>query len=351
MTNNNSVVITSTLMADLKEYLSSHQFSQIVVLTDSNTKEHCYPLVCDELPEHIEISIPAGEDHKHIHTCIGLWEKMTSHALDRKALMINLGGGVIGDMGGFAAAAYKRGITFINLPTTLLAQADASVGGKLGIDFQGFKNHIGFFKDPARIFIWPEFLKTLPPNELRSGFAEIIKHSLIGDKAHWDLLKTKSLEEQDMKLHIAHAVKFKQSVVEEDPYEMGLRKILNFGHTIGHAIESYYLDKGPKRLLHGEAIAIGMITETYLSKKLLGLSEGALKEVTDFILSIYGKVTLDKTTIPDFIQLTTQDKKNEGGQVLMTLLSELGKAEINCAVKGPDIAEAINYYIDLDDKS
>lgn len=351
MTNNNSVVITPTLVGELNQYLSSHQFSQIVVLTDSNTREHCYPLISADLPAHTEISIPAGEDHKNIHTCITLWEKMTSLALDRKALMINLGGGVIGDMGGFAAAAYKRGITFINLPTTLLAQADASVGGKLGIDFQGFKNHIGFFQNPERIFIWPEFLKTLPLNELRSGFAEIIKHSLIGDKGHWDLLKTKSLKEQDMDLHIAHAVKFKQSVVEQDPYERGLRKILNFGHTIGHAIESFYLDKGAKRLLHGEAIAIGMITETYLSKKLLGLSDTALEEVTQFTLSIYGKVTIDKATIPNLIQLTTQDKKNEGGKVLMTLIADLGKAEINCAVTDADIEEAITYYINLDPRS
>lgn len=347
MTNKNTVEITADLAASLEKYFNAHKHSQIVVLTDDNTHRHCYPLVATFLPAHTAFTIPAGEAHKNIQTCIGLWEKMTELSLDRKALLINLGGGVIGDMGGFAAAAYKRGIDFINLPTTLLSQADASVGGKLGIDFQGYKNHIGFFQDPQLIFIWADFLKTLPADELRSGFAEIIKHSLIGDKKHWDLLKTQSLEEQDMKAHVAHAVKFKQAVVEKDPYEKGLRKILNFGHTIGHAIESFFLDNEAKRLLHGEAIAIGMITEAYLSKKLAGLSEQELEEIVHFILSVYGKVEIDKAIIPDLIRLTTQDKKNEGGKTLMTLIPSIGTAEINCAVNDNDIKEAIIYYLQL----
>lgn len=347
MTNNNTVEITSDLANSLKDYFNTHKHSQIVVLTDDNTHKHCYPLVAGLLPEHTAITAPAGEAHKNIQTCLFLWKKMTSLSLDRKALLINLGGGVIGDMGGFAAAAYKRGISFINLPTTLLSQADASVGGKLGIDFQGYKNHIGFFQDPQRIFIWADFLKTLPSNELRSGFAEIIKHSLIGDKGYWNVLKTRALKDQDMKAHVAHAIRFKQGVVEKDPYEQGLRKILNFGHTIGHAIESYFLDKGHKRLLHGEAIAIGMITEAYLSKKLVGLSESELEEITHFILSIYGKVAIDEAIIPDLIQLTVQDKKNEGGRTLMTLIAAIGVAEINCAVNAQEIREAMVFYLNL----
>lgn len=339
-----NIDITNSLSQSLSDFFAANQFSQIAVLTDENTHKHCYPLVKDSLPDHTVFTIKPGESYKNIDTCIYLWEKMTQLSMDRKSLFLNLGGGVIGDMGGFVASAYKRGIKFINLPTTLLAQADASVGGKLGIDFQGYKNHIGFFTEPERVIISSKFLKTLPENELRSGFAEIIKHSLIGDKAHWQSLVGKSFESQDMDEHIRHAVQFKADIVEKDPYEHGLRKILNFGHTIGHAVESYFLDKGDQRLLHGEAIAIGMIAEAYLSVKLAGLKNEELGVIRDFIFSIYGKKSIEKDLLPEIIRLTTQDKKNEGGKTLFTLLAEIGKAEYNCIVDSKDIEESLVYY-------
>lgn len=344
MTKDN-ITITSSITESLKGYFSTNSFSKIAVLTDTNTLEHCYPVVKDHLPAHTVFTIEAGEAYKNIDTCIDLWGKMTALSMDRKALFINLGGGVIGDMGGFVASAYKRGIQFVNLPTTLLAMADASVGGKLGIDFQGYKNHIGFFTEPEKIFIASEFLQTLPENELKSGFAEIIKHSLIGDKNHWHKLTAKRFEDQEMDLHIAHAVKFKSEVVKNDPYEKGLRKILNFGHTIGHAIESYFLEKGSQRLLHGEAIAIGMIAEAWLSVKYTGLKKEALEEITAYIMSIYGKVSFDEALIPAFIELTTQDKKNEGGKTLFTLLSAIGESQYNCLVDDDAIRESLLYYI------
>lgn len=339
-----NIRITDSLAQSLNAYFQANHYSQIAVLTDSNTYEFCYPLVKEHLPEHTVLTIEPGENHKNIETCIFLWEKMTALSMDRKSLFINLGGGVIGDMGGFVASAYKRGIKFLNLPTTLLAQADASVGGKLGIDFQGFKNHIGFFTEPEKIIISSDFLKTLPKNELKSGFAEIIKHSLIGDKAHWEKLISYSFDDQNMDTHVAHAVQFKAEVVEKDPYEHGLRKILNFGHTIGHAIESYFLDKGEKRLLHGEAIAIGMITEAYLSVKLAGLQESELETISAFIISIFGKVFINPDLTPELIELTIQDKKNEGGKTMFTLLSEIGKAKYNCIVGAEDIKESLSYY-------
>lgn len=339
-----NIYVTSSLSQSLSEFFANNQFSQIAVLTDDNTYKHCYPLVKESLPDHTVLTIKPGESYKNIDTCIYLWEKMTQLSMDRKALFLNLGGGVIGDMGGFVASAYKRGIKFLNLPTTLLAQADASVGGKLGIDFQGYKNHIGFFTEPERVIISSKFLKTLPENELRSGFAEIIKHSLIGDKAHWQSLAGKSFETQDMEEHIKHAVQFKADIVEKDPYEHGLRKILNFGHTIGHAIESYFLDKGDQRLLHGEAIAIGMITEAYLSVKRGGLKAAELNTIKDFILSVYGKIFIDDDLLPAIIELTTHDKKNEGGKTMFTLLSKIGEAKFNCIVDARDIEESLKYY-------
>lgn len=344
MTITNNVSITNTLAETLHEYFSANSYSQIAILTDTNTLEHCYPLVRDAIPTHTVFSIQSGEEYKNIDTCVYLWEKMTALSMDRKSLLINLGGGVIGDMGGFVASAYKRGIKFINLPTTLLSMADASVGGKLGIDFQGLKNHIGFFTEPEKIFIASSFLETLPENELRSGFAEIIKHSLIGDKTHWNKLTSSSFQDQDMDRHISHAVEFKAGVVKKDPYEQGLRKILNFGHTIGHAIESYFLNKGDKKLLHGEAIAIGMISEAYLSVKYTGLKSSALEELTAYIMSIFGKVVIDEALIPTIIKLTTQDKKNEGGKTMFTLLSEIGKSQYNCLVDDEDIKESLIYY-------
>lgn len=346
MMTKNRITITNTLSKSLNDYFSANQYSQIAVLTDTNTLKHCYSFVKDHLPAHTVFTIQPGEEYKNIDTCVYLWEKMTALSMDRKSLFINLGGGVIGDMGGFAASAYKRGIKFINLPTTLLSMADASVGGKLGIDFQGYKNHIGFFTEPEEIFISPKFLHTLPANELRSGFAEIIKHSLIGDKSHWKKLTASSFKDQEMDLHISHAVKFKSEVVKQDPYEQGLRKILNFGHTIGHAVESYFLDKGNKKLLHGEAIAIGMVTEAYLSVKYTGLENNALEEITAFLLSIFGKVSIETSIIPELIELTTHDKKNEGGKTLFTLLSAIGEAKYNCLVDVEEIRNSILYYIE-----
>jgi 3-dehydroquinate synthase len=268
---------------------------------------------------------------------------MTEEALDRKALMINLGGGVIGDMGGFCASIYKRGIRFINCPTTLLSQVDASVGGKLGIDFNGLKNHLGVFNEPETVIIAPEFLKTLPHAELRSGYAEIIKHGLIRDKAYFQKLQAQNWESQDWESLIRHSVRIKKAVVEADPKENGLRKILNFGHTIGHAFESYFLDT-QNHLLHGEAIALGMIAEGFLSFEKVGFSFEEFREMSRFLLQVYGKVDFSLHELDPILDLCTQDKKNEGSVILFSLLESIGNCTYNIPVTREEIKHAIQYY-------
>src|SRR5690606_28082281 len=233
-------------------------YSRVVVLVDEHTKALCYPRIAAGLPAHDVIVIPPGEEQKTIDTCVTIWDQMTALHLDRHAVVIVLGGGVLGDMGGFCAATYKRGIDFVLVPTTLLSLVDASIGGKLGIDFNNFKNHIGVFQLPALILLHDGFLATLTENELRSGYGEVVKHTLISDAAMWQRISRRTLAEQDWAALIHHSVTFKADVVTEDPREKGRRKILNAGHTVGHALESYFISSG-RRILHGEAIAAGLV--------------------------------------------------------------------------------------------
>jgi 3-dehydroquinate synthase len=342
-----SVIFSSDIKQSLSEILAQLSFSRLVVLTDLNTKIHCLPIIQEIFPTNtVFISVAAGEIHKNLDTCSLIWNRMTEEALDRKALMLNLGGGVIGDMGGFCASIYKRGIRFINCPTTLLSQVDASVGGKLGIDFNGLKNHLGVFNEPETVVIAPEFLKTLPQAELRSGYAEIIKHGLIRDKAYFQKLQAKNWENQDWESLIRHSVGIKKAVVEADPKENGLRKILNFGHTIGHAFESYFLDTN-NHLLHGEAIALGMIAEGFLSFEKVGFSFQEFEQMSQFLLQVYGKVDFSLHELDPILDLCTQDKKNEGQTILFSLLESIGNCTFNIPVTREEIKHAIHHYHQL----
>lgn len=338
-----NVIVTTTLTEALAQLFQDCSFSQLGMVVDENTERVCYPLVQSLLPEHTVGRIRSGERHKNLATCTQLWEWMTEARFDRQALLLNLGGGVIGDMGGFCAATYKRGIRFVNLPTTLLSQVDASVGGKLGIDFQGYKNHIGLFQDPLRVIIHPQFLKTLPGTELRSGFAEVVKHCLIADAEHWQTVSKTPLTNQDWPALIAHSVALKANVVAQDFREGGVRKILNFGHTIGHAIESHYLDTN-QHLLHGEAVAVGMITETYLSHKHTGLPADQAREIVSFLLATYGHRPVPEAAINLIVTLAQQDKKNKQSQIQCTLLERIGAATFDVPITAKDIREAIGYY-------
>ncbi|SEF43966.1 3-dehydroquinate synthase [Algoriphagus boritolerans] len=341
------VIFTSEAANALSGVLTQLSFSHLVVLTDSNTQTHCLPLINGVLPNStIYISVEPGEIHKNLETCSSIWSEMTDAGLDRKALMLNLGGGVITDMGGFCASLYKRGIRFINMPTTLLSQVDASVGGKLGVDFNGLKNHLGVFNEPETVIISPEFLKTLPHSELRSGYAEVLKHGLIRDKSYFEKLKSENWESQDWESLIMHSVGIKKAVVQADPKEAGLRKILNFGHTIGHAFESYFLDS-ENHLLHGEAIALGMICEGFLSAQKIGFSFEELDHLTKMMLQIYGKVEFSKEHLDPILDLCLQDKKNEGNVLLFSLLNSIGDCTYNIPVNREEIRDAIHYYHNL----
>ncbi len=347
MKNPENIIISKDLIKDLDKFFSNHSYSGTAVLVDENTLSACYPLIEGILPEHHVIQIHSGEDHKNLDTCSLIWGDMTNAALDRNALVINLGGGVIGDMGGFCAATYKRGVHFINIPTTLLAQVDASIGGKLGIDFSGFKNHIGLFREPGKVFIYPGFLNTLSKRELRSGFAEVIKHCLIADREMFETIRTLELEQIDWESVIPHSVMIKYHVVCEDPGEKGLRQILNFGHTVGHAIESYYLEKTNTRLLHGEAVAIGMVCESWLSMKKTGLSEIELQNIADYLNHIFQFKKIPESDIAAISDIANQDKKNIRGVIKCSLLERTGKCTYNIRITLNEIMESIVYYNSL----
>ena len=337
-----NVFLLDRLDFDWREKLGA--YSQLSVIADTETFQYCYTKISSYLPDHQCIVIPAGEHHKHLGTCQLVWQKLTEAAFDRKGLVLNLGGGVVGDLGGFCAATYKRGIDFIQLPTTLLSQVDASVGGKLGIDFQGFKNHIGVFTQPKSVWVYPGFLDTLPELEVRSGFAEVIKHALIADAEAWKALLASDQLPQDWNSIIPHSIAIKDKVVEADPTEKGLRKILNFGHTIGHAVETYFLDKGERRLLHGEAVALGMIAETWLSWQKGMINQLDYQVVADYLFKHYGKVPFATSEIADMSVLALQDKKNVDGKIMCTLLQRLGHASFDHPITLAEIHAALEGY-------
>ena len=334
------------ISASLSAFLHQNDYAQIAVIVDEKTQKHCLPLIQHVLPsKYIKILIPSGEDNKTLLTCEKIWSVMTKAKMDRHSLVINLGGGVIGDMGGFCASTYKRGIDFIQIPTTLLSQVDASVGGKLGIDFHGLKNHIGVFQLPKLVLIDPAFIHTLPQRQKLSGYAEIIKHCLIRDSEKWQEISQLDFDQVDLADLITHSVNIKQTIVTEDPKEKGLRKILNFGHTLGHAMETYLLALGKRAVLHGEAIAAGMITEAFLAynRNMLELSE--LENIESFIFSTYGRIQIKSSEIPAIIQLTAQDKKNKGSEIRFSLLTGIGDCGYDIPVSKSEMKKALEYYI------
>jgi 3-dehydroquinate synthase len=330
----------------LNQFLSDKKYSSVFILVDQNTKKRCLPLLKRSFTSLISLSliqVKSGEKNKNILSCEKIWKELSRQNADRKSLLINLGGGVITDLGGFAASTYKRGIDFTNIPTTLLAQADASVGGKTGIDFSGFKNHIGTFSFPKEVFINPDLLKTLSKRELLSGFAEVIKHGLIADKSYWETVRDhKEIFTSNISDLISYSIEIKNKIVAADPYENGIRKALNFGHTIGHAVESASL-KTKKPLLHGEAIAIGMICEAYLSRKYCGLSGEQLQEIVSYIISVFQPKKINHP-VKKLIEFMKQDKKNNDSGINFTLLSSIGKAVINNSCTKELIEEAIYFF-------
>jgi 3-dehydroquinate synthase len=342
-----NIVFSVDPSVDLKTFLNPRKYSKVAVLTDENTLRHCYPLIQNSLPKHQVIQVKSGEEEKNIQTCSQIWQAMTDQALDRHSVLIVLGGGVLGDMGGFCAATYKRGIDFILIPTTLLSQVDASIGGKLGVDFNHFKNHIGVFQHPVLTILYSGFLKTLSARELRSGFAEIIKHMLISDSAMWDKIRSTDYSSLDWQSLTKHSVSFKQKIVSEDPKEKGLRKILNAGHTIGHALETYLLDSGNK-VLHGEAIAAGLIAEGFIAREKGFLRAEAFDSICKYITKIYGKINISQNMDERIVELALQDKKNLGNRILCVLLDGIGKARWDCEISSDEVKRALAFYRSFD---
>lgn len=348
--NNGIIHFQDACYTALNAHIKAHNFSKIFILVDSNTHEHCLPYFLPLIETDIAIEvieIEAGEIHKTIETCVGVWNTLSELDGDRKSLLINLGGGVITDLGGFVASTFKRGIAYVNIPTTLLSMVDASVGGKTGVDLGTLKNQIGVISTADIVLIDTNYLGTLPQNQMRSGLAEMLKHGLISSETYWNKFTNFSeLQLDDLDTLIYESVLIKKAVVDEDPFENGLRKTLNFGHTLGHAIESYFLSNPNKTdLLHGEAIAIGMVLALFLSKELVGFPAENVNEITQLFKKYYGKIEFDSADYAPIIDLMKYDKKNSHGNINFVLLEDIGKAKLDCAVDEALILKAFEYYL------
>ncbi|MBK7408578.1 MAG: 3-dehydroquinate synthase [Saprospirales bacterium] len=324
-------------LEDIQAWLGSRNYTRIAVLVDENTRQHCWPLLELFLDSPLLIEIPAGEAHKNLETCQYTWSQMLEGGLDRGSVLLNLGGGVVGDMGGFCAQTYMRGIDFVQIPTTLLAQVDASIGGKLGVDFQHYKNMVGLFADPEAVFIHLPFLETLAHRQLVSGYAEVVKHALVGDVGLWEELQSQpDPATVDWDKILPRAIMVKKRIVEADPLEKGLRQVLNFGHTVGHAIETWALSQGLD-VLHGEAVAAGMIAETRLSHRHAGLPDGEMNRIVTFLEKGFPSMPIAPEV--ELWSIMRKDKKNRGGQIRMALLEAVGRAKAIVVKPGAGLGE------------
>jgi 3-dehydroquinate synthase len=331
----------------LNSWISKYNYSKLFILVDETTNEFCLPkllpLLEVEIPIEI-IEIEAGEEMKNISTCVEIWSILADIGADRKSALLNLGGGVITDLGGFVASTFKRGIDFINIPTTLLGMVDAAIGGKNGVDLGALKNQIGVINAPKLVLIDTDFLETLPQNHMKSGLAEMLKHGLIFDKTYWNQFKDlQDLNFDDLDQLIHRSVEIKNEIVCQDPTETGMRKALNFGHTLGHAIESHFLET-PTPLLHGEAIAIGMVLESYISKEKKLISELEYIEIKSTLLAVFGKHIFTSNDIEAILNLLIHDKKNEYGTVQFALVNSIGTYTLNQNADNETIISAFKEY-------
>ncbi|MBD0822778.1 3-dehydroquinate synthase [Aestuariibaculum marinum] len=348
-TNNCTIHFNNICYPSLNKHIKENNFSKIFILVDENTHEFCLPYFLKQVETEITIEIieiESGEINKTIDTCVGVWNTLSELDADRKSLLINIGGGVITDLGGFVACTFKRSIAYVNVPTTLLSMVDASVGGKTGVDLGHLKNQIGVISNPDLVLIDTQYLATLPQNQMRSGLAEMLKHGLISDINYWNKFQDLSkLNADDLDQLIHESVLIKKNVVEVDPYENGLRKTLNFGHTLGHAIETYFLSNPNKTtLLHGEAIIIGMILASYISTELTGFSKETTLKIKEFFTEYYGKVEITEDERKPIMELMKYDKKNNHGNINFVLLEDIGKPKIDCLVDDDIIIDAFKFY-------
>jgi len=346
-----SIVVTDELEKALGPIISEYPEDKVFLVTDDRCEQFCLPLISktsgfDKLKR---VTIPAGEENKNLSSVEKIWLFLSQNGADRKSMVINLGGGMVTDLGSFAASTFKRGLDFVNIPTTLLSQVDASVGGKTGFNFNGLKNEIGVINQPKTVLIDPRFLKSIDKENFISGYAEMIKHGLINSADHFKEVRSFNLKNPDLQILagiIADSVAIKDWFVFEDPNERNIRKALNFGHTIGHAFESYSL-KTPSPILHGYAVAYGMIAELYLSHKVCNFPLRLLNELSEWLLSVYGKFEIKKQEFSSLYDLMTHDKKNEGKRVNFTLIPSIGEVLINQNCSREMVFEALDYYRNL----
>ena len=341
------IIISKNLKSELATAISECEHDKTFILVDEVTKEKCWPLLSKQLSMRKAklITIEATDTHKNIESLAHVWEELGNDGASRHSLLINLGGGMVTDLGGFAASTFKRGINFINIPTTLLAMVDASVGGKTGINFNGLKNEIGVFNDSKFVILDTDFLKTLDGQNICSGYAEMLKHGLISNEKMWAELIKFDIQQpnlgklQDM---LAKSVKVKENVVKKDPHEQGIRKALNLGHTFGHAFESWSLKHSP--ILHGYAVAYGMICELYLSAIKTEFPTEKMHQTVQFIRENYGAINITCDDYPELIELMTHDKKNRNGIINFTLLANIGDIRIDQTATEEEIKEAFDFF-------
>lgn len=338
------VFFGENVLNHLAQTIINKAYSNVFVLVDENTEKYCLPILKPYLENFTLIKIASGEVYKNLQTASIIWDNLQQHSANRNAVLLNLGGGTLSDIGGFCAATFKRGIDFINIPTTLLSMVDASIGGKLGIDLNKYKNLIGVFKHPEQIFIYPEFLKSLPSSEKRNGLAEMLKHALVNDEILFEkIISTKQIDAEQLQKWIEKSAKIKVKIVNKDPFEKDLRKVLNFGHTIGHAVETFSLINDAEPLKHGEAVAIGIICESYLSYKCDKLSKQEFDLIVKFIFKNFDKY-ISNWDNQELLKIMYNDKKNINSEINFTLLKKIGKAKINCYCSIELIIESLDFY-------
>ncbi|OIP84795.1 MAG: 3-dehydroquinate synthase [Porphyromonadaceae bacterium CG2_30_38_12] len=340
--------ICSHFVAELDEAIGAVRAENIFILTDSNTQTYCLPALMqsEKLQGSNLINIANGDEHKHIDSAILIWKYLSEHGATRKSLMINVGGGMITDIGGFTAATFKRGIPYINVSTSLLGAVDAATGGKTGINFGGLKNEIGVFAPAKEVLINIDFFKTLTYENLISGFAEMMKHALIDSTHEWKQVMAFDAKKFDLgalKPLLINSFRIKERIVAQDPHEANIRKALNLGHTIGHAFESYSY-KAMHPVLHGYAVMWGMLCELHLSQVKLGFPDDVLQTLVQFTKAHYGVYLFENKDYDTLFELMTHDKKNDSKEINFTLLSAVGEIKINQTATKAEIYESLDWF-------
>ena len=346
----NEVIICKDLEKDLERAIGNVEHDRLFVLTDTTTLRLCWPLIAEWtcMQGAQVITIGATDENKTLESLAAVWTELQQGGASRHSLMVNLGGGMVTDLGGFAASTFKRGFPYINIPTTLLSMVDASVGGKTGINFGGLKNEIGVFSQPRSVLLDTRFLSTLDTHNILSGYAEMLKHGLISDTAHWAELMRFEIEDIDLASlqgMVARSVAVKERIVTEDPTEKGIRKALNLGHTVGHAFESLALTSGHP-VLHGYAVAWGLVCELYLSVRQMGFPRERMQQTLRFIRDHYGTFLFDCKQYETLFRLMTHDKKNQGGRINFTLLADIGDIRIDQTATKEEIFDALDFFRD-----